>query len=65
LEGRLVGDFKGKDVVLVIDADDAGRKGTRAIAARFIRAGLPAPRQLILDKGKGLNEFYNLTRRKP
>lgn len=49
-----IGDFKGKDVVLVMDADDAGRKGTRDIAGRFIRAGIPAPRQLILDEGEGL-----------
>jgi hypothetical protein len=44
--------------------DAAGRKGTRDIASRFLRAGLPAPRQLILDKEKDLNEFYNMTRRK-
>jgi hypothetical protein len=25
---------------------------------RFIRAGYPAPGQLILDKGKDLNEFF-------
>ena len=29
---------------------------------RFIQAGLPAPRQLILDKGKDLNEYNNLTK---
>jgi len=57
-----IGDFKGKDIVLVMDADDAGRKGTRDIAGCFIRAGLPAPRQLILDRGKDLNEFYNLSK---
>ena len=53
-------DFRGKDVVLVLDADEAGRKGTRDIAGRFIRAGHPAPRQLIIDKGKDLNDFYQL-----
>ena len=58
-----IGDFKGKDVVLVMDADDAGRKGTRDIASRFIRAGHPAPRQLILDQGKDLNEFYQLMKK--
>ena len=42
----------------------AGRKGTRDIAGRFIRAGLPAPRQLILDQGKDLNEFYHLMQSK-
>lgn len=57
-----IGDFRGKDVVLVLDADDAGQKGTRDIAGRFIRAGLPAPRQLILDKGKDLNDFYQFGR---
>jgi hypothetical protein len=47
----------------ILDADDAGRKGTRDIASRFIRAGLPAPRQMILDKGKDLNEFFQLTKK--
>ena len=56
-------DFRGKTVILVMDADDAGRKGTRDIARRFIRAGHPAPRQMILDKGKDLNEFYQLAKR--
>lgn len=42
----------------------SGRREALDIAGRFIRAGLPAPRQLILDEGKDLNEFYNLTRRK-
>ena len=56
-------DFAGKDVVLVLDADEAGRKGTRDIASRFIRAGHPAPRQLILDQGKDLNDFYQLAKR--
>jgi len=32
--------------------DAAGRTGARDIVGRFIRSGLPAPRQLILDKGK-------------
>ncbi len=56
-------DFAGKDVVLVLDADEAGRKGTKDIASRFIRAGHPAPRQLILDRGKDLNEFFQLARK--
>lgn len=56
-------DFAGKDVVLVLDADEAGRKGTTDIARRFIRAGYPAPRQLILDQGKDLNDFYQLAKR--
>jgi len=38
-------------------------KGTRDIAGRFIRAGLPAPRQLILDKRKDLNDFCQLTKK--
>ena len=58
-----IGDFKGKDVVLVMDADAAGQKGTRDIASRFIRAGHPAPRQLILDEGQDLNEFYQLAKK--
>ena len=52
-------DFRGKDVVLVMDADEAGRD----IVGRFIWAGLPAPRRLILDQGKGLNDFYQLTKK--
>jgi hypothetical protein len=31
------------------DADDACRERTRDIVGRFIRAGLPAPRQLVLE----------------
>jgi len=53
-----VRDFRGKDVVLVMDADDAGRKGALDIGRRFQRAGLLAPRQLILDEGTDLNDFY-------
>ena len=56
-------DFAGKDVVLVLDADEAGRKGTRDIARRFIQAGHPAPRQLILDAGKDLNDFFQLAKK--
>jgi len=55
---RLALDIRGKTVILVMDADDAGRKGTRDIARRFIRAGHPAPLQLILDEGKDLNDFF-------
>jgi DNA primase len=55
-------DFRGKTVILVMDNDDAGRKGTRDIAGRFIRAGHPAPLQLVLDEGKDLNEFFQLSR---
>jgi DNA primase len=51
-------DFIDKDVILVLDADDAGRKGTRDIAGRFILAGHRAPRQLVLDEGQDLNDFY-------
>ena len=51
-------DFRGKDVILVMDADDAGRKGTLDIVRRFQRAGLPAPRQMKLAEGMDLNDFY-------
>jgi len=37
--------------------------GSANRSGRFIRAGLPAPRQLILDKGKDLNDFYQLTKK--
>jgi hypothetical protein len=57
-----IGDFRGKDIVLVLDADEAGRKGTQDIASRFIRAGHRAPRQLVIDQGKDLNEFFLLMR---
>jgi DNA primase len=50
-------DFAGKDVFLVMDADEAGRKGTADIARRFRKAGLPCPRQLILTEGKDLNDI--------
>jgi len=50
-------DFIGKEVILVMDADEGGKKGTADIAKRFMRAGLPCPRQLVLTKGKDLNEL--------
>jgi len=50
-------DFAGKDVFLVLDADAAGQKGTRDIASRFRKAGLPCPRQLVLTEGKDLNDI--------
>jgi len=49
-------DFTGKDVFLVMDADEAGRKGTADIARRFRKSGLPYPRQLVLDEGTDLND---------
>ena len=51
-------DFAGKDVVLVLDADDAGRKGMRLVAQSFLRGGLPVPRQLQLEDGKDLNDTF-------
>lgn len=53
-----VRDFRGKDAVLVMDADEAGRKGTLDIVRRFQRAGLLPPRQLKLADGMDLNDFY-------
>ena len=50
-------DFIGKDVILVMDSDDAGRKGTADIASRFMKAGLPCPRQLELPEGQDLNDY--------
>jgi len=50
-------DFAGKEVILVLDADDAGQKGTADIASRFSQVGLPCPRQLILDAGTDLNDL--------
>jgi len=52
-----VADFDGKDVVLVMDADAAGREGGRTISSSFLRAGRPAPRQLVLPAGMDLNDF--------
>lgn len=49
-------DFAGKETILVLDADDAGRKGSADIAGRFIGASLPCPRQLVLTEGKDLND---------
>ena len=48
------------------DSDlQSGRHEALDIAGRFIRAGLPAPRQLILDEGRDLNEFYRQAKDKP
>lgn len=56
-------DFAGKDVVLVLDADAPGAKGTADIAKRFMRAGLPCPLEWKLRKGTDLND-YLMERRK-
>lgn len=52
------GDFEGKEAILVMDADEAGEKGARDVAGRFVRAGLPCPRQLRLEDGKDLNDVF-------
>ena len=49
-------DFEGKDVILVLDADEGGRRGAADIASRFARSGLQCPRQLILTEGEDLND---------
>lgn len=49
-------DFTGKDAILVLDADEGGRRGVADITSRFARAGLPCPRQLILTEGEDLND---------
>jgi cellulose biosynthesis protein BcsQ len=39
-----------------------GNKGGTAKSTTAINlAGLPAPRQLVLDEGQDLNEFYKLS----
>ena len=65
------GVLDGADRVMIYEGEidaltaiEAGQKGTRDIAGRFIRPELPAPRQLILDQGKDLNEFYHLMQSK-
>ena len=54
--------FTGKDVILVLDADAAGKKGTTDIAKRFMKAGLPCPREWKLDAGKDLNDYWQTRR---
>ena len=49
-----------RKVILILGADEAGQKGTADIAGRFMRAGLPCPRQLVLEEGKDLNEVIQL-----
>jgi DNA primase len=44
-------------VYLVLGADKAGDEGYRTIADLFLKAGLPAPLQLILPLGKDLTEY--------
>jgi DNA primase len=51
-------DFRGKDVVLVMDADKGGDQGTWDIARRFLKAGQPTPRQIILPDGEDLNSYF-------
>jgi hypothetical protein len=49
-------DFAGKEVILALDADEAGQKGAADIAWRFLKAGLPCPRQYVSRWGKDLND---------
>jgi DNA primase len=49
--------FAGKEVFLVMDADEAGRRGAADIAAKFERAGLPLPKIVDLGQGLDLNDF--------
>ena len=51
--------FRGPEVFLVLDADDAGDRGVRDIASKFAAAGLPLPRQVELPKGMDLTDFIN------
>ena len=59
--------YCGMEYAIIIESETTANgnrvEEIRDIAARFIRAGLLAPRQLILDSGKDLNEFYRLTKR--
>ena len=51
-------DFIGKEVILDLDADAAGQKGTADIASRFQKAGLPCPKTMARPKGtKDANEL--------
>ena len=54
-----IADFDGKDVILALDDDNAGREGSASIARQFMQAGRRSPRQLVLDKGQDLNDFWN------
>lgn len=49
--------FRDLEVVLVLDADDAGRKGTEKLAAIFATAGKPV-RSVSLPEGTDVNTFF-------
>jgi len=44
-------------VILVLDADEAGGEGSRAIAGLFLKAGLLCPRRLVLPEGMDLSDY--------
>jgi DNA primase len=48
-----------KEVLLVLDADEAGEKRQSDIAGRLMRGGLPRPRQLVMEQGKDLNDLIH------
>jgi len=50
--------FRGNDVVLMMDGDNAGQKGAHDIATSFIEAGLPTPRRSTLPSGMDLNDIH-------
>jgi hypothetical protein len=55
-------DFKGKEVFLILDNDEAGIKGTLEIARSFTKAGLPCPRKVDIGGAKDLNEYLQSLR---
>ena len=51
--------FKGLDVFLAFDGDDAGRKAAKNVTKTFIDGGLPAPKTIKLPTNvKDVTEFF-------
>jgi DNA primase len=49
--------FRDRPVLLALDMDDAGERGTRQIACLFEQAGRPVPKRLRMGPGQDLAEF--------
>ncbi len=49
--------FEGKEVFLVLDADEAGDRGALDIAKKFTRQGQLSPRRVELPAGQDLSEY--------
>lgn len=50
--------FEGKDVILCLDNDEAGRKTAKTLAERLAPVGVSSLKNIVVPQGKDLSEFF-------